>query len=155
MDPGLDPARTTVPELVGFFEALFTQIVPDTPLTLGLLAGPMRRNADGEATVDVAVYMDGGVICRGPTGTGTTALLAWLHQRGHVDTGTTVRVVSPYRHEFTGTMTGSVTTGRSVGVRTRITGVPHLLARSQTIVDFEDPLIDDHGLSGILSRPGT
>ncbi|WP_158227998.1 proline racemase family protein [Pseudonocardia sp. MH-G8] len=162
VDVGLDPARATVSELTRFFDALFTQVVPNLelahpehgampPLSLGLLAGPLQADPGGTPRVDVAVYMEGGVICAGPTGTGTTALLVWLHERGQLAPGAGVRAVSPSGQEFVGTLTDTVTVGDRPGARTRIAGRPYLLARSRIIVDFDDPLIDERGLAEILA----
>lgn len=158
---GLDPARTPVSELARFFDAFLPRAAGDRelthpelgalpPLSLALLAGTVDADSDGPR-IDLAVYMDGGVVCQGPTGTGTTALLAWLHERDRIAPGTTVRAVSPFGQEFTGTLTGTVAVGDRTGVRTRVAGRPHLLARSQIIIDFDDPLIDDRGLTGILT----
>lgn len=158
---GLNPARTPVSELARFFDAFLPRAAGEhelvhpelgvmPPLSLGLLAGTVDADSDGPR-VDLAVYMDGGVICQGPTGTGTTALLVWLHEQGRITPGATVRAVSPFGQEFTGTVTGTTAVGDRTGIRTRVAGRPYLLARGQIIVDFDDPLIDDRGLSKILT----
>lgn len=161
---GLDPADAPIPELTRFFEALFTAVVPGLQLThpelgempeltLGLLVGPRNRDGQDRPTVRTAVYMDGGVICRGPTGTGTTALLTWLLEHDEIPNGGGVRAVSPFGLSFAGTTIGTTTVGPHTGVRTRISGRPYLLGRSRVVVDLDDPLLDAEdlpGLSGML-----
>lgn len=161
-DVGLDPARTPVSELTQFFEAFFPVAgrqelyhpVHGTmpPLSLALLAGAVDKTAQEGPNAHVAVYMDPGVICQSPTGTGTTALLAWLERRGEIAFGSTVRTISPFGNEFTGTLTEAVAVGERAGVKTRISGKPRILAHSRVIIDFDDPLIDRDGLGDILIR---
>lgn len=161
-DVGLDPARTPVSELKQFFEAFFPVAGRQElyhpvhgampPLSLALVAGAVNENAQDEPNAHVAAYMDPGVICQSPTGTGTTALLAWLESRGEIAFGSTVRTISPFGNEFTGTLTEAVAVGERAGVKTRISGKPRLLAHSRVIIDFDDPLIDRNGLEDILVR---
>lgn len=103
--------------------------------------------------MNVAVYMDPGVICQGPTGTGTTALFAVLHQLGRVGAGATVRAVSPYGNEFTGTLTGTVPVGHTLGVETRISGRPRLLGRGRMIIDLDDPTVNAASIDSLLTTP--
>lgn len=160
-DVGLDPARTPVSELMQFFQAFLPAATRQElyhpvhgampPLSLALLAGPLDAAAPDMPSAHVAVYMDPGVICHGPTGTGTTALLAWLEHRGEIELGSTIRTISPFGNEFAGTLSDHVAVGECTAVRTRISGQPRLLARSSVIVDFQDPLIAIHGLEGVLN----
>lgn len=160
-DVGLDPARTSVSELRRFFEAFFSVAAPGLelthpehgdmpPLSLALLAGRLDRDGSEAASVHVAVYMDPGVVCRGPTGTGTTALIACLARHSEISNGARIRTISPYGSEFAATLTGSTVVGGFTGVQTEISGRPYLLAHSRVIVDFDDPLISDCGLREIL-----
>lgn len=161
-DVGLDPARTPVPEMMRFFQAFLPAAARQElyhpvhgtmpPLSLALLAGPLDAAAPDMPSTHVAVYMDPGVICHGPTGTGTTALLAWLERRGEIEPGSAIRAISPFGNEFTGTLLDHVALGERTGVRTRISGQPRLLAHSRVIIDFGDPLIDRHGLEEVLIR---
>ncbi|WP_330229814.1 proline racemase family protein [Nocardia sp. NBC_00508] len=158
---GMDLTRTPIAELRRFLDAFHTVAAPVSrmthpvlgampPLRLSMLAGSVHSADAGRWVVRVAVYMEPSVICYGPTGTGTTALLAWLRHRQKIAVGTTVRAISPYGTEFTGTLTADTTVGSTRAVETRIGGTPRLLGRSRVVVDFEDPLIDDHGLRHIL-----
>jgi len=161
-DVGLDPSRTSVPDLMRFFQSFVPVAArqelhhpvhgPMPPLSLALLAGPLEAAAPDMPSVDVAVYMDPGVICQGPTGTGTTALLTWLACRGGIEPGSAIRTISPFGNEFAGTLLEHVAVGERTGVRTRISGQPRLLAHSRLIVDFDDPYIDRQGLENVLIR---
>lgn len=161
-DVDLDPVRTPVSELSRFFEAFLPAAGRQElhhpvhgakpPLSLALLAGAVNKNIQDGPEAHVAVYMDPGVICFSPTGTGTTALLAWLEHSGEIEIGATIRTISPFGNEFTGTLTEAVVVGEHKGVRTRISGKPRILAHSRVIIDFDDPLIDRDGLEGILTR---
>ncbi len=160
----LDPATTPVGLLKRFFEAFFAATAPGLEvrhpehhhaqrLTLGLLVGATERETANTLNAPVAAYMDPGVICRSPTGTGTTALLAWLAGRGAIDPGTTVCTRSPFGSEFRGTLKGFTTVAGRTAVRTEISGRPRLLADARVVVDLDDPLIADDGLSRILLGP--
>lgn len=161
-DVGLGPARPSIPELMRFFQAFLPAAAYQElnypvhgtmpPLSLALLAGPLNATAPDMPSANVAVYMDPGVICHSPTGTGTTALLAWLERRGEIAPGSAIRAISPFGNEFAGTLLDHVAVGERTGVRTRISGQPRLLAHSRVIVDLEDPLIDRDGLEEVLIR---
>ncbi|MFC6486607.1 proline racemase family protein [Nitratireductor sp. GCM10026969] len=161
-DVGLDPVGTPVPELTRFFNSFLPVAARQElhhpvhgampPLKLALLAGTVDRGASEEPSAHVAVYMDPGVICQGPTGTGTTALLAWLERRGEIAFGSTIRTISPFGNEFTGTLTEAVTVGGYAGVGSCISGKPRLLAHSRVIVHSDDPLIQGGELAEILVR---
>lgn len=157
VDIGLDPASAPVPELKRFFEKFFAVAAPglelrhpvrghSAPLTLGLLVGEIDLGSSTTPGVHVAAYMAPGVICQSPTGTGTTALLAWLAGQGRVSVGTTIRTISPFGSEFNGTLAGLTTVGGVAGVQTVVSGRPYLLAHSSIVVDTEDPLVSDLGL---------
>src|SRR5205085_6128292 len=90
---GIDVARTPVTELERFLRAFHAAAAPVSqvthpvlgampPLRLSMLAGAVPDAGADPVPVHIAVYMEPSVICHGPTGTGTTALLAWLRHRG-------------------------------------------------------------------------
>ena len=138
---GLDPHRTPRAELTEFFGMLRERVASEAdlihpvhgqlpPPTLGLLIGEMHTDDARNPTIDVAVFMDGGVICQGPTGTGTTAMLTWLWQRDAVPLGSAVRALSPTGNSFTGTVTDTTKHQQHTGVCTRIRGVPAKISTS-------------------------
>lgn len=159
---GLDPLRTPIPDLTEFFRAFLPVAARQelhhpvhgtmTPLSLALLAGSVERDESDGLSASVAVYMDPGVICQGPTGTGTTALLAWLQHRGEIEYGTTIRTISPFGNTFTGTLNDAVPVGERMGVTSRISGKPRLLVHSRLIIPLNDSLITGGKVPSILSR---
>lgn len=162
---GLSPTDTPHEVVTDFFAELIgaarrdTVMVhpllgPQQPLSLGLLVGEVEERSGDLPTVPVAVYMDGGVIRRGPTGTGTTGLLTWLHEQGAVAARTELRVRSPYGHEFTGVTTGTTSVGQWAGAHTTISGRPHILGRSEILLDTADPTIDRTELRFLLEGAG-
>lgn len=140
---GLQPSPASTPRICALFDALFTEIVPDVrldhpelgilpPLTLGLLADS-ERPSDPMPTGEcypLAVYMAGGVICEGPTGTGTSALLAWLARRGRIRPGARLAATSPTGNSFIGTYSGEAEVGPYPAVHTTISGTPTVLGRT-------------------------
>ncbi|SDS82406.1 proline racemase family protein [Microlunatus soli] len=142
-DVGLRPTAAAVPEIRRLFDALLDTIGPEVRLDhpdLGVLA-ELRLGllADSTVAVDpttpetpcpVAVYMAGGVICEGPTGTGTSALLAWLAGLGRIGPGTRLLTTAPSGNSFTGEYTDDTMVGPYPAARTRVTGRPRLLGRT-------------------------
>lgn len=164
-ETGLDPAETPATDMAAFFAALLDRVAPTLDLrhpelgpmpaiTLGLLVGHTETTAADPSRVHVAVYMHPGVICRGPTGTGTTALIAWLRSGGQITDGQAIRTVSPYGNEFTGTLVGTVPVGEVTGVATQVSGRPRLLSRGEILIDLDDPVVDARGLESLL-RPSS
>ncbi|EPC03990.1 hypothetical protein L861_01420 [Litchfieldella anticariensis FP35 = DSM 16096] len=160
-DVGLDPARTPTPTLTQFFsdflrvaarQKLHHPVIGAMPpLSLALLANPLETDLTGVPVARVAVYMEPHVICRGPTGTGTTALLAWLACRGEIAPGSTIRTISPFGNEFSGTLSATnIAVGGHPAVGTRITGKPHLLSPGRIVIDLGDPHVDRRELEPIL-----
>lgn len=147
-DVGLAPTAESIDAVRDLFEALFAEIVPTTrldhpqlgvmpPLTLGLLAdvSAVLRDTHEVQTVPLAVFMDGGVICAGPTGTGTSALLAWLADRGRIRPGARLRTTSPSGNTFLGEHEGDTAVGARSAIHSTITGTPRVLGRDTVTLD--------------------
>lgn len=153
VDVGLAPALTPPAQLARFFTTflpLAADRVAHQPhhvtrprLSLGLLAGPVERDKDG-SRAHLAVYMHPGVICRGPTGTGTSALIARMQSRGEIAPDTRLRTVSPSGNSFSGTLIGSTRVGNRPAVRTRILGMPQVIGRKR--LRIERTLIERSGI---------
>ncbi|UUP17821.1 proline racemase family protein [Nitratireductor thuwali] len=141
---GVDPARTPPAELARFFTTFLPRATDQVAhplhhvtrprLSLGLLAGPIEHDNDG-SRAHVAVYMHPGVICHGPTGTGTSALIARMHSRGETAPDTRLRTVSPSGNSFSGTLIGSTRVGSRPAVRTRVLGMPQVIGRRRLRVE--------------------
>lgn len=159
---GLDPAHCSVSELERFFTSFFPAVAAETlhhpirgtmpPLRLALLVGaPGESNEEG-ADLPVAAYMEPGVICQSPTGTGITALLAWLRHCSTISPGISIRTISPSGNMFVGTLLDDTVIGDCRGVRTRIAGCPRLTGQTRLHFDPDDPRIRRDGLDALLRR---
>lgn len=115
------------------------------------LMGPVEQmGAEGYRSRS-ATYVHPGVICRSPTGTGTSARLALMADRGEIHEGQWLDTVSPRDSEFRGTVLGDARVGGHRALHSHITGRARTLAHSRIVIDLDDPLVEDRGLSAILS----
>lgn len=121
------------------------------PLSFVLFTGRLESAEAGMYQRRAVVYTHPDVLCRGPTGTGTSAQLALLAADGVIEPGVRLRVISPLGGSFVGELLGEAKVGNLTGVRTAVTGRAWTLAHSEVVVDLSDPLIEDAGLSGILA----
>src|SRR5699024_6571428 len=97
------------------------------PLPFVHVMGPVEVTADGRRVSRSATYVHPGVICRSPTGTGTSARLALLAGQGEIGPGATRETASPRGHRFTGTLGEAAQVGPSPRWRSRITRPARLL----------------------------
>lgn len=114
-------------------------------------AGPVERTADGRYQSRSATYVHPGVICRSPTGTGTSARLALMVSDGELGEGDALETISLRNSRFRGTVLGDTTVGEHRAIRSTITGRAWTLAHSKIVVDLDDPLVEDLGLSQLLT----
>lgn len=138
---GIDPREATVDQLRACFDPLLdhasSQRRNETglpqPVTLGLLTEPAddlaAPDGDGVIATNLAVYMAGGVMCHGPTGTGTTALLTWLLARNHIRAGDSVQATSPAGNAFSAALLRTSRSNTGVQVHTAVAGKPLALGR--------------------------
>lgn len=123
------------------------------PLPFVHFCGPVERVADDGFRSRSATYVHPGVICRSPTGTGTSARLARMYERGDIAEGQWLDTVSPRDSSFRGTVLGTAPVGHHRGLDTHITGRAWTLAHSRTVIDLDDPLVDSSDLEHLLSSP--
>lgn len=121
------------------------------PLPFLHFMGPVEQVADGFYRSRSTTYVHPGVICRSTTGTGTSARLALMHHEGTITSGDRLETVSLRETGFIGEMTGTRREGRHRVVENTITGKSHVLARSEIVVNCEDPLVECAGLHHILT----
>jgi trans-L-3-hydroxyproline dehydratase len=120
------------------------------PLPFVHFAGPLERvEADGFRSRS-ATYVHPGVICRSPTGTGTSARLARMWERDLVHEGQWLDTVSPRGTSFRGTVMGPATVGTYPALHTNITGRAWTLSHSQMVIDLDDPMVDESDLEHLL-----
>ncbi|QPZ37020.1 proline racemase family protein [Paramicrobacterium chengjingii] len=144
----LHPTADSAEAIRRLFGELFAEIdsttILDHPslgampkLTLGLLAdgSETQHYATAGQSTPLAVYMAGGVICSGPTGTGTSALLAWLANRKLIWPNSQICAISPGGHTFIGDYTRDTTVGPRSAIHTTITGSPRVLKRDTITIE--------------------
>ena len=81
-----------------------------------------------------------GMLDRSPCGSGTASVMALLHQKGELGLGQTFTHRSIIGTEFTGQQTATTSVDRYEAVIPVITGRGWLTARSDVIVEADDPL---------------
>ncbi|HET7314656.1 proline racemase family protein [Salinisphaera sp.] len=100
-----------------------------------------------------ATYVHPGVICRSPTGTGTSARIALMAERGEIKQNQWLETMSPRDSSFTGTLLGEATVENRRGWDTQITGRAWTLTRSRVEIELDDPLVDTTDLENVLTAP--
>lgn len=123
------------------------------PLSFVHFAGPVDKKAAGLYESRSATYVHPGVICRSPTGTGTSARLALMVEADQLHIGDSLETISLRGSRFRGTVRGVTTVAGHRALRSTITGRAWTLAHSKIVVDLDDPLIDDRGLGHLLTEP--
>lgn len=122
------------------------------PLPFVHFMGEIRPAPDGGLESPSATYVHPGVICRSPTGTGTSARLALMAADGELAPGGTLETISPRGSRFLGTLTGPAEVGGLPAWDSTTTGSARLLARSRITVDLDDPLVDASDLEALLTE---
>ncbi|MGX9293254.1 proline racemase family protein [Tsukamurella paurometabola] len=121
------------------------------PLSFAHFTGGVRTIGDGRFESRSATYVHPGVLCRSPTGTGTSARLALMHRRGEITEGQSLETISPRGNRFVGTVRSSGRVGDYPALHSAITGRARLIAHSRLVVDLEDPLVDASDLENLLT----
>lgn len=122
------------------------------PLPFAHFMGPVTPLDEGRWESPSATYVHPGVICRSPTGTGTSARLALMASRGEIAEGQSLETISPRGNRFVGTVMGADRVGPYAALHSNITGRAWVLAHSRIVVDLDDPLVDSSDLEHLLSR---
>lgn len=120
------------------------------PLPFAHFMGPVNNAGGGRFESRSATYVHPGVLCRSPTGTGTSARLALMAARGEMQAGESLEAISPRGSRFVGTIVGSAQVGDYPALHSTITGRAWLMARSRIVVDLDDPLVDVTDLEGLF-----
>ncbi|QYJ02838.1 proline racemase family protein [Nocardioides panacisoli] len=121
------------------------------PLPFAHFMGPVRTLGEGRLESPSATYVHPGVICRSPTGTGTSARLALMARRGEIGEGDSLETISPRGNRFVGTVMEDAQVGEYAALHSTITGRARLMAHSRIVVDLDDPLVDVSDLEGLLT----
>jgi len=121
------------------------------PLPFLHFMGPTEHVAEGYYRSRSATYVHPGVICRSTTGTGTSARLALMHYEGTIRPGDKLETVSLRETGFIGEVSSVEREDEYDVVINNITGKGYVIARSEIVVNCEDPLVDCDSLHHILS----
>lgn len=132
----------------------FVEVHPDLgdvgPLPFMHFCGPIEAIGDEGFRSRSATYVHPGVICRSPTGTGTSARLARMYEQGRIRDGQYLDTISPRDSSFRGTVLGPARVGHHDALHSDITGRAWTLAHSQILVDLDDPLVEISDLEHLL-----
>ncbi|TVP59204.1 MAG: proline racemase [Halomonadaceae bacterium] len=123
------------------------------PLPFAHFMGPLESIGSGGYRTPSATYVHPGVICRSPTGTGTTARLALMAADGVIQENEWIRTVSPRGSSFVGRFLGEAKVGNYRAINSAITGKAWTLAHSRMTLDLDDPMVDYSDLEGVLNIP--
>ncbi len=121
------------------------------PLPFLHFMGPVEQVGEAAYRSRSATYVHPGVMCRSTTGTGTSARLALMHYEGKIQPGDSLETVSLRNTSFTGRFTGTRDAGARQVVENTITGKSYVLARSDIVVNCDDPLVECADLRPILT----
>ncbi|MEQ6886756.1 proline racemase family protein [Salicola sp. Rm-C-2C1-2] len=122
------------------------------PLPFLHFMGPVEQVADSFYRSRSTTYVHPGVICRSTTGTGTSARLALLNHEGRIQPGDRLETVSLRETGFIGTFTGTHHEGVHQLVANTITGKGFVLARSDIVVNCNDPMVECSALHHIVNH---
>ncbi len=120
------------------------------PLPFVHFCGPLEPLEDAGFRSPSATYVHPGVICRSPTGTGTSARLARMYERGLIAEGQWLDTISPRNTSFRGTVLGPAMVGHHAALDSHITGRAWTLAHSRIVIDLDDPMVDASDLEHLL-----
>lgn len=158
---GFDLVRDDEPALAAFADAFVKTVRPEfvenhpefddvTPLPFVHFMGPAEAADEQGLCARSATYVHPGIICRSPTGTGTSARIALMAERGDMQPDQWLETISPRGNRFTGTLLGETQADDNRAWDTQITGRAWTLARSRIEIELDDPMVDNTELENIL-----
>ena len=121
------------------------------PLPFLHFMGPLDHVSANFYRSRSATYVHPGVICRSTTGTGTSARLALMHYEGIIQPGAQLETVSLRNTGFIGEFSAVQQEGDHQVVKNHITGKAYVIARSDIVINCDDPLVNCDGLHHILT----
>jgi trans-L-3-hydroxyproline dehydratase len=120
------------------------------PLPFLHFCGPLEPLDDAGYRARSATYVHPGVICRSPTGTGTSARLARMVVDEMIGIGGWLDTTSPRGSSFRGIVRGEARVGDHRALDTTITGRAWTLSHTRIMVDLDDPMVDTSDLEHLL-----
>lgn len=127
------------------------ELGPADRLGFVCFAGPLE-GGPGSRRARAATYVHPGVICRSPTGTGTSARMALLVADGELAIGDALETTSPYGNRFVGRALEASRVGGHAALRSTITARPWTVARSRVVLHPERLGVEPGSLLPILER---
>jgi proline racemase len=121
------------------------------PLPFLHFMGPVEHVAEGYFRSRSATYVHPGVICRSTTGTGTSARLALMNYENSIKPGDRLETISLRETGFIGQLSAVEQEGEYQVVKNNITGKGYVIARSDIVVNCDDPMVTCASLRHILS----
>ncbi len=159
---GLSLVREDEAELVRFAKDFLTVARPvwypihpefgdDGPLALVVFVGPLEVGENGIAERRVCCYEHlRSNVCRSPAGAPSTAAALQLLHRGQLRTNDTLRTVSVFGNDLHVAVLETLPYHHRQGTRFTVTGTGWVIARSQLVVDLDDPMTPKDGLELVL-----
>ncbi|MFT4437768.1 proline racemase family protein [Caballeronia sp. 15715] len=123
------------------------------PLSFVMFAGdPIDEPYVGKAVRTSCYVHPSDYVCRAPAGVPSTAIAAQLVGKGILGNGDSLRTISVFDSELD-VMVNEVGTYYETyaGIRATVQGSGYVIAKTQLVVDFEDPFTPQDGLAGILN----
>lgn len=109
---------------------------------LGFLYGTIfvgTPHEKGSHSRHVCIFAEGEVD-RSPTGTGVSARLAILYEKGEIDIGEEITIESIIGSKFTGKIVEETQYGPYKAIIPEVGGTAHIIAKNTFMIDPEDPL---------------
>lgn len=107
------------------------------------LMGPAQRDAEGHYEARGVTYGHPNTIWNCPTGTGTAARMALMHERGELELGQSLNNFSAAGNPFLGTALELVPVQKYTGLRTRIRAQPFIIGETALHLSAEMPMVPD------------
>lgn len=121
------------------------------PLPFLHFMGPVEHVGADYYRSRSATYVHPGVICRSTTGTGTSARLALMHYEGFIQPGARLETISLRNTRFIGELHAVEQEGNHQVVKNDITGKGYVIARSDIVINCDDPMVDCDSMHHILT----
>jgi proline racemase len=144
-------AREFIPAARKVYRPVHPEFGDQGPLSFVVFACNPAPGPDGQLERRISCYeYPRSSVCRSPAGVPSTAAAAQLVDRGSLGLGDSLRTISPYDSTLSVTVTSVAPYGEYSGVKVRVTGSGWIIAKSELIVNFEDPLTPKTDLASIL-----
>ncbi|AVA21340.1 proline racemase family protein [Rhizobium sp. NXC24] len=143
-------ARKLVPAMRSAIHPLHPVYGDEGPISFVLFAGEAEEVGDCWERRVCCYEFPRNSVCRAPAGVPSTAVMVQLVHRGQLKVGDTLRTKSVFDSELKASILDLSEYHGHVGVRAEVSGSGWITAKSQLVVDLNDPLTPLDGLADIL-----